>query len=81
MYFLSSSLFLLGNLISVHVAALTLTHGTVHIALSTAVRAGEPGALAAVARAAHYVFSKRAALLDGRLEILISLLLDGLCVL
>lgn len=72
---------LLGNLVAIDVATLALTHGTVHVACSTTVSTGESGTLAAVARATHHVFAERAALLDGGLKILISLLLDGLCVL
>ena len=83
-YFLrafSAPSLLLSNLVAIDVATLALTHGTFHVACSTTVSTGESGTLAAVARATHHVFTERAALLDGSLKILISLLLDGLRVL
>ena len=72
---------LLSDLVAVHIATLALTYVAVHVVFAGCVRAWESGALAAVPRASHHVFAQRAALLDGSFEILVGLLLDGLCIL
>jgi len=57
----------------------TLAHSSFVVVFT--VHCVESRPLAAVARTSHHVFSKRTPLLDGRLQILVGLLLDGLCVL
>ena len=80
--FSSHSSLLLGVLAAVHVAALALAHGPVHIVVAASGGACESGGpLASIPRASHHVFTERAALLDSRLEILVSLLLDSLSIL
>ena len=64
---------------------MTLSNSTIATHTRTIPRievlAGGSITLTAVARAAHHVFTKRASLLNSRLQVLIRLLLDGLRVL
>lgn len=68
-------------LATVHCAALTLTHTVVVVSSVSGAAELLAKSLASVATAAHYVFSKRASLLNGRFQVLVGLLLDRLCIL
>lgn len=68
-------------LVTVHRAAVTLTHRTLVVVSSVAGRASIPHSLTAVAGAAHHFFAYGASLLDGSFQVLVGLLLNSLCVL
>ena len=69
------------GLSTINGAAVTLADSAIIVVVFCASCALEARSLAAVAGAAHHVFAERAALLDGCLQVLISLFLDCLCVL
>ena len=67
-------------LATVYGAAVALAHSIVVVS-SVSGAAPVSKSLASVPGAAHQVFSKRASLLNRRLQVLVGLLLDSLCIL
>ena len=64
---------------AIHCASVALAHASVVVFSVTGPELGE--SLTLIPRVAHHILSDSASLLDGRLQVLIGLLLDGLCIL